>query len=91
VAHYSGERQGIVRHLFVDAKSLTVVQTVYGAVSATGGRIVKVGVFATNWSTLYHWNNLERSGTIRNNQEQSCGRHHPDVVIDATGNIERER
>jgi hypothetical protein len=30
--------------------------------SSTGGRIVKIGVFATDWSTLYHWNN--NAGTI---------------------------
>jgi hypothetical protein len=63
----------IVQYMFLDARTFNVVQTLNRTVSvtggqvatdsfgwyasSTGGRMVKIGVFATDWSKLYHWNN----------------------------------
>ncbi len=70
----------IVQYMFLDAKSLKVVQTVNRTVTVTGGRmttdsfgwyassagrrIVRIGVFSTDWSKLYHWNNNAGAITV---------------------------
>jgi hypothetical protein len=70
----------IVQYILLDATSLKVVQTTNRTVSVIGGQettvsfgwyarylgryIVKTGVFATDWSKMYHWNDNAGAITI---------------------------